>query len=190
VIVVVDMMLLMSAYALIFISACILRVKEADLPRPFRVPVGTAGFIAICIPPLLIAFLALFINGTDYFVGGMVAIVTGPAAYFIFKRTYGGLTKAHPAKHPVNPKTGLAVGDLKRMAWMFAGLTAIGTIASFFLPWFDEPEYYRITYGIDGLFTFMIQAIRWITLASGALTLLLALLARRMEPQHAATANH
>jgi len=190
VIVVVDMMLLMSAYALIFISACILRVKEGDLPRPFRVPFGTKGFIAMCTPPLVIAFAALFINGTDYFVGGMIAIVTGPVMYFFFKRSYGGLTKAHPANHPVNPRTGLAVGDLTRMAWMFAGLTAIGTIASFFLPWFDEPEYYRITYGIDGLFTFMIQAIRWITLASGALTLLLALLARRMEPQHAAAANH
>ncbi len=181
-IVVVDMMLLMSAYALIFVSACILRVKEAGLPRPFRVPVGTAGFIAICTPPLLIAFLALFINGTDAFVGGMLAITTGPAAYFLFKRTYGGLTNAHPAKHPVNPRTGLAVGDLKRMYWMFAGLTAIGVIASLFLPWFDEPQNY-----IEGLFEFMLEAIRWITLVSGGLTLLLGFCARRMERREPTT---
>jgi len=177
--VVVDMMLLMSAYALIFISACILRVKEAGLPRPFRVPFGTGGVIAMCTPPLLIAFLALFINGTDYFVGGMIALVTGPVMYFIFKRAYGGLTKAHPAKHPVNPKTGLAVGDLKRMSWMFAGLTAIGVIATLFLPWFDTPENY-----IEGLFEFMIESIRWITLASGLLTLLIAFFAHRVEPHH------
>jgi amino acid transporter len=184
VIVVVDMMLLMSAYALIFISGCILRVREADLPRPFRVPIGTRGFIAMCTPPLVIAFAALFINGTDYFVGGMIAIVTGPVAYCIFKRTYGGLTKAHPIAHPANPRTRLAVGDLKRMAWMFGGLTAIGVIAAIFLPWFDEPDYYKMNYGIDGLFEFMILSIRWITLASGILTLVLILLARRLEPDH------
>ncbi len=182
VIVVVDMMLLMSAYALIFISGCILRVKEGSLPRPFRVPLGTRGFIAMCIPPLLIAFAALFMNGTDYFVGGMIAIVTGPVAYCIFRRIYGGLTKVDPANHPVNPRTRLAVGDLKRMAWMFAGLTMIGAIASLFLPWYDDPEYYQITYGIDGLFEFMIESIRWITVASGLLALTLYALARKVEP--------
>ena len=189
VIVVVDMMLLMSAYALIFISGCILRVKQAGLARPFRVPFGTRGFIAMCTPPLLIAFGALFINGTDYFVGGMIAIVTGPVAYCIFKKSYGGLSKTQPANHPVNPRTGLAVGDVKRMTWMFAGLTAIGVIASLFLPWYDEPEYYRIAYGIDGLFEFMIQSIRWMSLASALLTLLLALLARRLESHHPTAAR-
>ncbi len=182
VIVVVDMMLLMSAYALIFISACILRVREADLPRPFRVPLGTGGFVAMCIPPLLIAFAALFINGTDYFVGGMIALMTGPVAYLFFKKIYGGLTRSRPLEHPVNPKTGLAVGDLKRMTWMFAGLTAIGVIAVLFLPWYDDPEYYQIAYGVEGLFEFMIQSIRWITLASVVVTIALGLLARRLEP--------
>ncbi len=86
VIVVVDVMLFMAAYVLIFISACILRIKEPDLERPFRVPLGTKGFIAMCVPPISIAFLALFITGTDYFVGGMLALLSGPVAYFIFKR--------------------------------------------------------------------------------------------------------
>ena len=121
-------------------------------------------------------------NGTDYFVGGMIAIVTGPVAYCIFRRIYGGLTKVDPANHPVNPRTRLAVGDLKRMAWMFAGLTMIGAIASLFLPWYDDPEYYQITYGIDGLFEFMIESIRWITVASGLLALTLYALARKVEP--------
>jgi len=190
VIVVVDMMLLMSAYVLIFISACILRVREADLPRPFRVPLGTRGFVAMCIPPLVIAFAALFINGTDYFVGGMIALMTGPVAYLFFKRIYGGLHKSRPVEHPVNPKTGLAVGDLKRMAWMFAGLTAIGVIAVLFLPWYDDPEYYQIAYGIEGLFEFMIQSIRWITLASVVVTIALGLLARRLESTLPPSAPH
>jgi amino acid transporter len=188
-IVVVDVMLFMSAYALIFISACILRVKEGGLPRPFRVPIGTKAFIAMCIPSLIIIFIAFFISGTDYFVGGMTALVTGPIMYFIFKRRYGGLTKIDPVNYPVNSSTGLGIGDTKRMAWMFAAMTLIGAIASFFLPWYDDnQDYYRIAYGIDGLFDFLIGCIRWMTVASGVLTAILVIIASRVEPKTAEAA--
>jgi amino acid transporter len=188
VIVVVDVMLFMSAYALIFISACILRVKEGDLPRPFRVPIGTKAFIAMCIPALIIIFVAFFINGTDYFVGGMAALVTGPIMYFIFKRKYGGLTQIDPVNYPVNSSTGLGIGDTKRMAWMFAAMTLVGVIAAFFLPWYDDPEYYMETYDIEGLFGFLISCIRWMTVASGVLTVILVIIASRVEPKDAEAA--
>ncbi len=181
VIVVVDVMLFMSAYALIFISACILRVKEGDLHRPFRIPIGTKAFIAMCIPPLLIIFVAFFINGTDYFVGGMAALATGPIMYFIFKRKYGGLAQIDPVNYPVNPRTGLGMGDTKRMAWMFGAMTLVGVLASFFLPWYDDPAYYTETYGIEGLFGLLIGCIRWMTVASGVLTVILATIASRVE---------
>jgi amino acid transporter len=188
-IVVVDVMLFMSAYALIFISACILRIKEGDLPRPFKVPVGTKVFIAMCIPSLIIVFIAFFISGTDYFVGGMAALVTGPMMYFVFKRKYGGLTRIDPVNYPVNPKTRLGVGDTKRMAWMFAAMTLIGAIASFFLPWYDvDPAYYTDEYGIEGLFGLLISCIRWMTVASGVLTVILAIIASKVEPKCAEAA--
>jgi amino acid transporter len=183
VIVVMDMMLLMSAYALIFISACILRYKEEDLPRPFKVPIGTRTFIAMCIPPLIIIFLVFFINGTDYFVGGMAALVTGPIMYFVFRRKYGGLTQTDPMNYPVNSSTGLGIGDTTRMVWMFAGLTLLGIIAAFFLPWYDDPEYYTKTYGHEGLFGLLISCIRWITVSSGVLTAILVITASRVEPK-------
>jgi len=186
VIVVVDVMLFMAAYVLIFISASILRIKEPDLDRPFRVPFGTRGFIAMCVPPVSIAFVALFINGTDYFVGGMLALMSGPVAYFIFRRKYGGLTKIDPVRHPVNPKTGLANGDTTRLVWMFGGLTAIGIIAIFFLPWYDEPQSYTDDYGIEGLFDILMTCIRWMTAAYGALTVALLIIARRVEAADAA----
>jgi amino acid transporter len=170
---------------LIFISACILRIKEGDLPRPFRVPIGTKGFVAMCIPPIIIAFVALFINGTDYFVGGMIALVTGPIMYFIFKRSYGGLTKTDPVEHPANPRTGLAIGDMRRLTWMFGGLTAVGIIAVFFLPWYDDPQAYTDSYGIEGLFAILMSSIRWMTVAAGVLTLILGIIARRVEPKGA-----
>jgi amino acid transporter len=187
VIVVVDVMLFMSAYALIFISACILRVREGDLPRPFKVPIGTKLFIAMCIPSLIIIFVAFFINGTDYFVGGMTALVSGPIMYFIFKRKYGGLTHIDPVNYPVNTRTGLGVGDTRRMAWMFAAMTLVGAIAAFFLPWYDDPAYYTETYGIEGLFAFLITCIRWITVASGVFTAILVIIAGRVEPKRAVT---
>jgi amino acid transporter len=189
VIVVVDVMLFMSAYALIFISACILRVREGDLPRPFKVPLGTRAFIAMCVPAFIIIFIAFFINGTDYFVGGMAALVTGPIMYFIFRRKYGGLTKTDPVNYPVNPSTGLGIGDTWRMAWMFAAMTLIGLIASFFLPWYDDPSYYTENYGIEGLFGILISCIRWLTGDSAVLTVILVIIARRVEPGKLNNAN-
>ena len=185
VIVVVDVMLFMSAYALIFIAACILRVREGDLPRPFRIPIGTKVFIAMCVPSFIIIFVAFFINGTDYFVGGVAALVTGPIMYFIFKRKYGGLTQTDPVNYPLNSSTGLGIGDTKRMAWMFAALTLVCLIATFFLPWYDDPEYYTETYGIEGLFGFLISCVRWMTVAFGVLTVILVAIASRVEPKSA-----
>ena len=178
VIVVVDVILFMSAYALIFISACILRVKEGDLHRPFRVPIGTKTFIAMCVPALIIIFVAFFINGTDYFVGGMTALATGPIMYFIFKRKYGGLTEIDPVTYPVNPRTGLGIGDTRRLTWMLAAMTLVGAIAAFFLPWYEDPGYYTETYGIEGLFDLLISGIRWMTIACGVATVIMATIAK------------
>jgi len=181
VIVVVDVMLFMAAYVLIFISACILRIKDPDLARPFKIPLGTRGIIAMCALPISIAFIALFINGADYFVGGMLALLSGPVAYFIFRRKYGGLTKNDPVRHPVNAKTGLATGDTRRMAWMFGILTTIGITAIFFLPWYDDPQSYTDDYGIEGFFDILMSCIRWMTAAFGVLTAGLLIIARRVE---------
>ena len=178
----VDVILFISVFVFIFVSACILRIKEQDMERPFKIPLGTKGLIAMCVPPISIACLALFINGTDYFLGGMLALVSGPIAYFIFRRKYGGLTKNDPVRHPLNSKTGLAIGDTKRMAWMFGGLTAVGIIAVFFLPWYDDPQYYTDEYGIEGLFDILMSCIRWMTAAFGVLTAALLIIAKRVEP--------
>ena len=183
VIVVFDVMLFMSAYVLIFIAACILRFREGGLHRPFRIPLGNVGFLLMCIPPVAIAILALFINGTDYFVGGMLALMSGPLAYVVFKRRYGGLTLNDAEKHPSNPETGLAVGDLKRIASFFAGAALVGFIGIFFLPWYDDPSSYDETYGIVGLFDTLMTCIRWVTLGSGVLAVGLGIAARRIEPK-------
>ena len=55
--VVIDVILFISSYVLIFLSAVRLRIKEPGLKRPFRVPGGTAGLVAMVIPPILIVDL-------------------------------------------------------------------------------------------------------------------------------------
>lgn len=114
---------------------------------------------------------------------GGAAILTGPIMYFIFKRKYGGMTKIDPITYPANPRTGLGIGDTRRMAWLFGAMTFIGLIAIYFMPWYESPEYYTQTYGIDGLFNILMSSIRWITVASGILTTLLLVAAIRVEPK-------
>ncbi len=102
--IIIDVMLLMLSYIMIFIAAIILRIKEPNLHRPYRIPLGTKGLVAISIPPILIAVLALFTNGWAALLLGVVATLSGPMAYFIFKRIYGGLTaEEFDAIHSVQP---------------------------------------------------------------------------------------
>jgi amino acid transporter len=182
VILVVDVILFTSAYVLIFISAIILRIKEPGLKRPFKVPFGIKGFTAMCIPPIVIAFIAMFINGTDYFLGGMLALASGPIAYFLFRRKYGGLTKKDPSRYSTNPRTGMAFGDTRRLARMFGILTVMGIIAIYFFPWYDDPQVYVDDYGIDGFFDILMTGIRWMTVSYGALTVFTLFIALRSEP--------
>jgi hypothetical protein len=68
------------------------------------------------------------------------------------------------------------------MAWLFGIMTFVGLVATFFLPWYDDPAYYTETYGIEGLFDILISCIRWLTVASGLLTVALIIIAIRLEP--------
>ncbi|MCX6363333.1 MAG: hypothetical protein NTW58_04045, partial [Actinobacteria bacterium] len=87
-----DVFLLMLAHITIYIAAVRLRVKEPDMPRPFKVKLGTAAFTVMCAVPVAVAVVAMspWGNGWDYFIGGTIAALTGPPAYFIFKAIYGG----------------------------------------------------------------------------------------------------
>ena len=88
----IDVFLLMFAYILIFVTVVVLRRREPDLPRPFRVPLPTWALTLVVAVPTAIAVIALFINGIDWLIGGLVGILTGPIAYLIFKSFYKGTT--------------------------------------------------------------------------------------------------
>ncbi len=108
--VVIDVFLNMLYYLLIFVAAVRLRQKEPGLERPFRIWGNTAILAAICAPAVFIALLTLYTNAIDtstailghasftafgftfgwYGIGGVLAMLSGPVAYLIFKNTLGG----------------------------------------------------------------------------------------------------
>lgn len=90
--IVMDVFLLMFAYIVVFVSAIVLRVREPNAPRPFRVPLPTWALAIWVAIPIAIAVFALFTNGADYLVGGLIGVLSGPIAYLVFKYFYHGTT--------------------------------------------------------------------------------------------------
>ncbi len=136
-IIILDVSLLIASYAMVYISAMILRRRIPAEEYVFKIPGGYGFLCLICIVPMCVALLAYFINGSDYYLGGMVGILSGPVLYFIWRRKYGGLTAKDPVRFPKNEKTGLAVGDTKKMAFLFMLMTIMNLIALFFEPWYE-----------------------------------------------------
>jgi amino acid transporter len=104
--VIIDVLLTVSAYTLIFLAAVHLRYVEPDLERPFKIPGGNTALILLVLPPLsLIGFIialtlvdhSVTLWGFDRFgflgleigwygLAGMTAILSGPFVYRLFYR--------------------------------------------------------------------------------------------------------
>ena len=63
-----------------------LRVVEPDLPRPWRVPGGFAGGIVVVVFPAIFTLGAMATAGWRNTVAGVIAALTGPVAYALFRR--------------------------------------------------------------------------------------------------------
>lgn len=187
-IVVVDVFLLVASYVMVFISALILRKKIPDSERPFKIPGGYGFLVVLCVVPMIIAFASFFINGTDFFIGGMLGIVSGPILYVIWRKMYGGLSKKDAIAFPKNEKTGLAVGDMRRIATTFIGMAALGILGLSFLPWYEGDggvAYYLEEYG-TGLFSDfygMLNAIKIAVIAFLIIGFICAVVAYKVEPK-------
>jgi amino acid transporter len=133
-VVVVDVFLLVSSYILVYFAELKLRKTIPEEEYKFRIPGGSGFLHLLCIVPVCVAVLSFFINGADYFLGGMIGIATGPVMYFIWKRRYGGLRESYPQ----DERTGLAQGDLGRNALLSFLMAAIGAAGLIFLPMIEE----------------------------------------------------
>ena len=84
-----DILLYGASLVLEFLALAVLRFREPELPRAFRVPGGLFGAIAIGIPPALLLGLSVVrsehesILGMSSFAFGMILIAAGVVAYFL-----------------------------------------------------------------------------------------------------------
>ena len=121
------------------LSAVRLRMKEPGLRRPFRVPFGTAGMIAMIIPPIAIVLFTIYVNAIDtsteifgikefkllgvtvgwYGVAGFIALISGPVLYPIFRKVFGG--PAGPSSEAGNEALALAEAEAAEDAGEAAG---------------------------------------------------------------------
>jgi len=84
-----DILLYGFSLVLEFMALAVLRFREPELARPFRVPGGLFGAIAIGIPPALLLGFSVVrsehesVLGMSSFAFGMILIAAGFAAYFV-----------------------------------------------------------------------------------------------------------
>lgn len=161
-----------------------LPVEERKAKGLYVMPGGKAGLVFYAGFPIVIAIVALFVNGTDYLCMGLIAISTGPIAYIIFKRLYGGMAKNDPIKYPLNKKTKLAFGDVIRLG---VYVTIAGVFAFFGQFWL---HWYEIDYGEWGpddydMFSNCIpqalEVLKWGGLAAIVIGLILIVIGKKVE---------
>ena len=83
----IDILLYGFSLGLEFVALAVLRFREPDLPRAFRVPGGTIGAIAVGVAPMMLLAFSIFrsehesVLGISSFAFGMILIGAGVVAY-------------------------------------------------------------------------------------------------------------
>ena len=161
-----------------------LPVEERKKRGLYVMPGGSAGLIFYAGFPIAIAIIALLINGTDYLVTGLIATATGPVAYVIFKKLYGGLSKNEPERYPLNKKTGLAAGDTVRIGVFAICAGVMAFFGQFWLKWYeiDYGEWGPDDYDMMGsIIPQVLEVLKWTGLAVIAAGIIVALIGNRVD---------
>ena len=183
-----EVVFMLALYIILPISVLRLRKKLPIEKRKERglyyIKGGKAAMIFYAGFPIVISVIALLINGTDYLAMGLIAICTGPVAYYIFKRIFGGLSVNDPEHNPINPKTKLAAGDTVRMSIFMICAGVMAFFGQFWLKWY-EIDYGE--WGPDDYDVFansipqVIECLKWIGLAVIVAGVIVALVGRKKD---------
>ncbi|PAN21555.1 hypothetical protein PAHAL_3G476100 [Panicum hallii] len=66
----------------VFAAFVKLRVKNPDLPRPYRIPVGTAGAAVMCVPPVVLITTVMCLASARTVIVNAVVVAAGVALYY------------------------------------------------------------------------------------------------------------
>lgn len=77
----VDMFLYAASMILEFAALVWLRIKNPEMPRPYRIPGGTAGAIALSIPPTALCFLSIGLANQATLCVGLGGVALGLLVY-------------------------------------------------------------------------------------------------------------
>lgn len=199
-IIVLDVFMLVSSYIMVYISELILRKRIAREEYQFRIPGGYGFLLVLCIVPICIAVFSFFINGSDYLVGGLIGLMSGPVLYFIWRRRYGGLSKKDPDQYPLNPRTGLQKGDMRKLTVLLLILTLIAVVGLLFLPFYEDgwtvDNYYRGMFassfgssdaaalaGGKFIFGIIYTVLKVLAAVCGILTVVCAIASTKLDPK-------
>ena len=183
-----EVVFMLALYIILPISVLKLRKKLPIEKRKERglyyIKGGKGAMIFYAGFPIVISVIALLINGTDYLAMGLIAICTGPVAYYIFKRIFGGLSVNDPEHNPINPKTKLAAGDTVRIGIFMICAGVMAFFGQFWLKWY-EIDYGE--WGPDDYDVFansipqVIEYLKWIGLAVIVAGVIVALVGRKKD---------
>lgn len=186
----IEVVFILALYIILSVAVIKLRkiypVEERRARGLYVMPGGKAGLVFFAGMPILIAVIALLVNGTDYLFVGLVATATGPVVYLIVKRIYGGMYSIDPQKHPINCRTKLAFGDTLRIGVYMAVTGAFAFIGQLWLRWY-EVEYGE--WGVDDYDMFgayipdIMNILKWGGLILAAAGIVLALASRLVEKE-------
>jgi amino acid transporter len=135
--VLVDVFFTVIVCALTVISAIILKRRIPPEDVPFKAPGGKPMHNIMAGLCLFFCVAIVLLNGADYFLGGFVIMLLIPILYIICKWIWKGATINDPINYPVNPKTKLGFGDIKKLGGYFAGFGLFGVFVKFFISWYE-----------------------------------------------------
>ncbi|MDR1292142.1 MAG: APC family permease [Clostridiales Family XIII bacterium] len=131
--VLVDVFFMVIVCALTVISAMVLKRRLDESEFTFKIKGGLPAHTFLVILCLFFCLATILLNGTDYFFGGFIIMLLIPVIYVICKRVWKGPSVAEPEVYPIDKRTGLGFGDLKKIGAYFMGFGVLGVVARFFL---------------------------------------------------------
>ncbi len=75
------MFLYAAALILEFAALIRLRVREPDMPRPYRIPLGLAGLVALSAPPVVLCLISIALSSAMTRYASLAGIAVGLLVY-------------------------------------------------------------------------------------------------------------